>query len=176
MTVQTLHNIIRRDVVTCHGDVSTRDAIRMMYEHQCSSIIIVDDGFPVGIWTEADSLKIDLLDLAQFDIVINKVMTLNPFTTSDDLSLDEAAVLLKKHRIRHLIVVDQNGKLTGVASQSDIIVHQDARYFLSMTPVSSVLPTKNTPRVQSSLMLDLVIKKCALKVSMPLSLITIVNL
>jgi len=129
-----------------------------MYERHCSSIVIVESRKPIGIWTEADSLKVDILDVSQFTRPISQVMTEKPFTIRSNISLDEAATLLKKHGVRHLIVVDDQGYLCGIASQSDVIVHQDAKYFLSMTPVSAVLPDKAFTKRASTSMLNQIIQ------------------
>jgi len=95
MPPHSFDRIIQRDVVTCSLSTSTLDATRLMYERHCSSIIVVDNGRPIGIWTEADSLKIDILNSNQFTRPIGQIMTAKPFTISRDVSLDEAASLLK---------------------------------------------------------------------------------
>lgn len=140
MTAHTIENIIQRCVVTCSANTSIREATKLMYQKHCSSIVVMNGTKPIGIWTEADSLKVDLAVANNFGQPISDVMTSSLLTFSPELSLDDAALVLKEEGIRHLIIVDDEGNLLGMASQTDIIAHQDAKYFLSMTPISAILP------------------------------------
>ena len=47
-------------------------------------------------------------------------MTKNLVTVKDGVALDEAKELLHKHRIEKLLVVDDDGKLKGLITISDI--------------------------------------------------------
>jgi len=149
MSANSLHHIIQRTVVTCSASLSIQEATRLMCAKHCSSIVIVDGRRPIGIWTEADSLCIDLSIPALLDAPIISVMSTSPLTFPIDLTLDNAAVVLKKEAIRHLIITDQKGDLLGIVSQSDIVIHQDAKYFLSMTSVSAILSKHQSSMLNS---------------------------
>ncbi len=53
------------------------------------------------------------------NIPIQSIMTTQILSVSKDASLDEAALLMNKHSIRHLLVTE-GGKLQGILSKSDI--------------------------------------------------------
>ncbi len=157
MHTNTIEQIIQRDVVTCLPSLTIREATQLMCRRHCSSIVVIDYRRPIGIWTEADSLKVDVNNPQEFERPIAQVMSRNLLTFPIDLSLDDAAVVLKQEDIRHLIVVDQQGDLLGMVSQSDVVVHQDAKYFLSMTSVSAILPKHQEQVVDSQSKLSHVI-------------------
>jgi CBS domain-containing protein len=60
-----------------------------------------------------------MLDLRE--LVVGDVMSLDPILTSVDASVEDAQELLRAHRITGLPVIDHNGNLVGVLSQSDLV-------------------------------------------------------
>ncbi|MCW8883953.1 MAG: CBS domain-containing protein, partial [Motiliproteus sp.] len=51
--------IVQQQVVTCQPDMALQDVSQLMRDQSCSSIIVTENEQPIGIWTEADALKID---------------------------------------------------------------------------------------------------------------------
>lgn len=140
MNDSVLDNVIERRVVTCSKDTSLREATKLMHQRHCSSIIITQDNIPIGIWTEADALKVNIHQPSVFDREISQFMTTRIHTIGMEMSLNDATLELKRNNVRHLVVVNDEEQLVGVLSQSDIVIHQDATHFLSMTQVQTVLP------------------------------------
>lgn len=118
----------QRNVLTCSPDTSLIRVSDLMQSHHCSSIVILDDGLPVGIWTEADTLNIDFSEPTQLLEPVSSSMSRSLQTILNSCSLDEAALELKHRGIRHLIVLDSDGSLYGILTQSDVINHQDAEF------------------------------------------------
>jgi CBS domain-containing protein len=80
------------------------------------SIVVTDDNEKcVGIFTERDAIRI-IANEVPLDTTIDQVMTKNVVTIGEEASLEEASRLVISHRIRHLPVVDNKGKLTGLLS------------------------------------------------------------
>jgi CBS domain-containing protein len=59
------------------------------------------------------------------DLRVADVMTIDPITVRSDESVEHAERLLRLHRISGLPVVDDDGRLVGVISQSDLLWHGD---------------------------------------------------
>lgn len=55
------------------------------------------------------------------DLVVGDVMSLDPITVSVDASIERAQEILRLNHITGLPVVDDNGNLVGVLSQSDLV-------------------------------------------------------
>jgi len=49
-------------ILHCSPETPLCDAAQQMAQRHCSSILVVKDGQPVGIWTEHDALSIDFSD------------------------------------------------------------------------------------------------------------------
>lgn len=102
--------------ITLSPHQTVREALEVMKKYSISGIPIVDHENLVGILTNRDLRFEPNLDLA-----ISKVMTSgNLITAPVGTTLEEAEVILQKHRIEKLPVVDKNGKLRGLITFKDI--------------------------------------------------------
>ena len=54
-------------------------------------------------------------------MTIDEIMTSEPVTLGTDASLDQAGVLMLKHRIRHIPIVDSGNHLLGLITQRDLL-------------------------------------------------------
>src|ERR671916_1843859 len=105
------------DPVTIRYDRPVRDALAVMERYKISGVPVVDeDGHLVGIITNRD-LRFE----TPFDIPASEVMTKPPLVTvAVGTTLDEARVVLQKHRIEKLLVIDHDKHLKGLITVKDI--------------------------------------------------------
>ena len=61
------------------------------------------------------------MQAATVDLRVADLMTIDPVVVSVDASIEEAEDLLRNHRITGLPVVDPDGTLVGVISQTDLL-------------------------------------------------------
>jgi len=105
-----------RDPITLSPQRTVREALDLMKKYSISGIPIVEDERLVGILTNRD-LRFE----PNMDLEVSKVMTTgNLVTAPAGTTLEEAEVILQKHRIEKLPVVDKNGKLKGLITFKDI--------------------------------------------------------
>ncbi|WP_299550182.1 IMP dehydrogenase [Seonamhaeicola sp.] len=127
MTIEAQANKVRRvkraesgmimDPVTLPMDAVVRDAKRAMAEHGIGGIPIVnDEGTLKGIVTNRD-LRFEHKNKRP----IVEVMTgENLVTAPVGTSLSDAEIILQKHKIEKLLIVDDNYKLSGLITFRDI--------------------------------------------------------
>jgi CBS domain-containing protein len=114
-------DLMLKDVVTVHGNVPVKEVIELLFKRHIGCIVIVDDSQQcLGIFTERDVIRI-VAQNVPLDATMEKIMTKNPFTVSEDSTFEEAKGVLRSHRIRHLPVVSENGKLVGLISVRNIL-------------------------------------------------------
>ena len=114
-------HVMIEDVVTAKPNITAKDAIRTLREKHVGSIVITDnDEKCIGIFTERDAIRIIAMDVS-LDTPIDQVMTKNVATIGKEASLEEARRLVISHGIRHLPVVDSEGKLVGLFSVRKLI-------------------------------------------------------
>ena len=98
------------------------DAVRLMIKRKVGSVVIVDmDGKPVGILTERDVLKkVTAVGKAPGEIPAQDIMSYPVLTIKSYDSIETAAAVMAKNKIKRLVVLEQDGSLKGVLSITDI--------------------------------------------------------
>jgi IMP dehydrogenase len=105
-----------RQPITLAPHQTVREALEVMKKYSISGIPIVEHENLVGILTNRD-LRFE----PNLDLEVAKVMTNgNMITVPVGTTLEEAEVILQKHRIEKLPVVDKNGRLKGLITFKDI--------------------------------------------------------
>ena len=96
------------------------EAVSEMNGHRVGSVLVLDAGRLVGIFTERDVLRrVVGAGVDPKRSLVSDVMTANVITISPEASVEETMVLFTEKRCRHLPVLD-NGKLVGTISIGDI--------------------------------------------------------
>ncbi len=97
-------------------DKTILDAAKIMAEHNIGSIPVVQDGEKlVGIFTERDLVR-HVARGTPLDTKLSEVMTTKLVVAHPGDPLPLLAQKMLQHGIRHIPVVDQQGKLLGVIS------------------------------------------------------------
>ncbi|MBQ7005889.1 MAG: IMP dehydrogenase [Clostridia bacterium] len=92
------------------------EAEELMHNYRISGVPVCENGKLVGILTNRD-----LRFLSDYNIRISEVMTKdNLVTGKEDTTLEEAKIILMKHKIEKLPLVDANGMLKGLITIKDI--------------------------------------------------------
>lgn len=123
----TLHSqlaaLIKRKPVTATPETSLREAVQAMSEHRVGSIIVVEpeSGRPLGIFTLRDLLHRVAARSCDLDQMVMSVMSDSGLLMLNWRStVYQAALVMARHGVHHVIVVDAAGKLVGIVSQEDI--------------------------------------------------------
>lgn len=106
------------------GDTSLKSVVKQLHDNKASCVIIVEDDKPIGIITERDIVGVlaDMLeDVVWDDLAVRYFMTSPTITIPTDMPLIEAATLSRSKSIRNLPVVNNEGLLQGVLTQSNIV-------------------------------------------------------
>ncbi|MFZ2854349.1 MAG: CBS domain-containing protein, partial [Rhodocyclaceae bacterium] len=120
-----LRDFCQRQVATCAPDDALVDVVQIMRDRNISSMVVMENGQPVGIFTDRD-LRNKVVATgahpASFDIraIMNSPLAV---IAEDDL-LYEALYRMSRMKIHRLGVVDSAGQLTGIITDSDILRQQ----------------------------------------------------
>lgn len=101
--------------ITIEPDQKISEALAIMKKFNISGVPVTKKGKLVGILTHRD-LRFE----TNLEQKVSQVMTKNPVTVPENTTLDQAKVLLHKHRIEKLPVVDEHGYLKGLITIKDI--------------------------------------------------------
>ena len=109
--VKTRHSFFVTPVTLAPHE-TVADAIDLISKRAHGALIVVEDGKPVGIVTDADLEKVDRF--TQVHIVMSKDLV----TLAETVTPHEAFDFLNSHRRRLAPVVDKNGKLVGILTKT----------------------------------------------------------
>lgn len=112
--------VMKKPAATVQPTTKVVDAVKIMHKEGIGSIVVVSpEGKVLGIFTERDLVKI-VAQEKPLDVVVGEVMTKDPVTVKEDDALQKAVILMTERKIRHLPVVDEEGKIKGMLSVRDI--------------------------------------------------------
>jgi IMP dehydrogenase len=102
--------------VTIHPNQKVSEVLTLMERYRISGVPVTDGDQLVGIVTNRD-LRFE----TDLDKKVEAVMTRdNLITVLEGINLEESKKLLHQHRIEKLLVVDEDGRLTGLITTKDI--------------------------------------------------------
>ena len=112
--------IMITNVATTTPDRTLAEAAMLMEERNIGSLAVLEKDRLVGIITERDFLKLAAKGYDSRTTKVSEGMT-KPVVKCDPMTtITEAFVLMKKHRVRHLPVVEKE-RLVGMISLSDLV-------------------------------------------------------
>ncbi len=104
------------DPITVNPDASISEILKIMAKYRISGIPVTEGDKLVGIVTNRD-LRFE----TQLQKSAREVMTSeNLVTVPEKCTLEESKIMLHRHRIEKLLVVDTDGKLKGLITIKDI--------------------------------------------------------
>jgi CBS domain-containing protein len=98
---------------------------QLMRKHHIGALVVVEaqeKSRPVGIVTDRDlvlELMAEGLDPAVF--TAGDIMTVDLVLATPEMDAMEAVQLMKNHRLRRLVIVDDAGRLMGIVTMEDIL-------------------------------------------------------
>lgn len=118
--------LVQRDLLECAPTLPLREAAARMHEARCGSILVVDAGQPVGIWTETDAVAVAWHSADDLERPVSDFMSAPVKTIAAQTSLGEAARRFRLAGVRHFLVTDAHERRLGIISQTDVVSNQSA--------------------------------------------------
>ncbi|HZE78370.1 MAG TPA: CBS domain-containing protein [Nitrososphaeraceae archaeon] len=117
----------KREIVTitAFSGKSSQEVASLMINKRVGSIIVIDKNTePLGIITERDIVKhIYLKNIAASRIKVEEIMSAPLITIMSYDSIDTASRVMTKNKIKRLAVLEEDNRLVGLLSVTDIIRH-----------------------------------------------------
>ena len=131
MKKELVKDWMTKEVITISANSTLPEAHQIMMNEEIRRLPVVDEnGRLVGIITLGDvrgaqpspatSLSIWELNYLLSSLKVEKIMTPDPITVNIEATIGEAARLMLENRLSGLPVVDNDGKLEGIITESDI--------------------------------------------------------
>ncbi|MBI3818260.1 MAG: CBS domain-containing protein [Planctomycetes bacterium] len=121
-----IDDLMVREVYTCFPEDSCAVAARLMWDHDCGFIPVLDPekGTVLGVITDRDICMAAFtqgLPLPQ--IAVSRVMARNVYVCRSGETLEAAHEIMRRNRVRRLPVVDAELKPIGIITLNDVALY-----------------------------------------------------
>ena len=100
---------------------SIKDAAKIFYEKNISSLMVLENNVFIGIITEKDLISSTLVFNHKVDTPVKKIMTESLVHVNSSVSIIDAANIMIEKQI-HKLPVMENGKIVGLISATDLMI------------------------------------------------------
>ena len=124
MTHSTVDSLMTRKVIRVEPECPVADVLGKLHAYRISCVVVCEGDRAIGVISERDIVGLTYrlisgrrgIPQAARDLMSSSVITA---CVSD--SLEDAIALFEKHHIRHLPVVEVDGSLAGLLTQTDLL-------------------------------------------------------
>jgi CBS domain-containing protein len=124
---EVVKEYMKSNVISVEKSLTLKEVAEIMTKNNVGSVIVVDHGKPIGIITEKDIIRA-LGNGKDLNTKAEEIMTASLITIREDAPITGALSLMRTNNIRHLPVVNEDGKLTGILSIRDVARALDDMY------------------------------------------------
>jgi len=122
--MKQVKDVMSSHPVTCLADATLEHVAKLMLEHDCGEIPVVDSEkslSPIGVITDRD-ICIRTLALGKNPLLlkVRDFMTSPVTVVQVDKPIETCCEIMETKKIRRVPVVDLNGKICGMISLADI--------------------------------------------------------
>ncbi len=115
-------DIMKRNVITVNEKENVITVAKLMKEHDIGSIVVTKDKKAEGIITERDIIrKVVIRNKEPANISAGEVMTSPIMVIKPNVSIEDAAKVLKSHKIKRLPVINDKKEVIGIITEGDIM-------------------------------------------------------
>lgn len=115
--------------VYCTVRTNLGEAAALMWSRDCGILPVVDaERKVVGVVTDRDMfLALGTRNRLAGDLTVGEVSPAKPFLCACDDDVHSALQVMARHKVRRLPVVNDEGRLEGILSMDDLVVHASPR-------------------------------------------------
>lgn len=114
----------------CTPDDTARDAARMMREHDCGCLPVVEDQKTkkvIGTVTDRDITCRCTAEGKSADTPVREIMSSSPSCCGPDDDLRAVERVMEEQKVRRVPIVDEKGCCVGIVAQADLARAREAR-------------------------------------------------
>lgn len=117
----TVGDWMSRSLLACDASATLGEAASLMAQRHVGSVLVTQDGRPIGIFTERDIVRAVSHDVHAVEEPVADWYTRDPRTVTPDVLLEDARELMLAGHFRHLPVTDgPGGPVIGMLSMRDV--------------------------------------------------------
>jgi CBS domain-containing protein len=116
-----IKNEMNRHVVTVNPQDSLKKVVDTLSAKDIGCVVVLEKDKPVGILTERDILRrVAAKNVDVKKTKVRQVMTKNLISIEPEKTIQDAADILEKNKIKKLVIVENN-RLVGIITMTDVL-------------------------------------------------------
>ncbi|UCD87028.1 MAG: CBS domain-containing protein [Desulfobacterales bacterium] len=133
--IRRVSQVMTKVLFTISKGATVDQTVTEMARNSVSCLIIAQDNRPLGMLTERDvvNLLVDHKDI--WKLKVEEVMSSPVRTVSPNTSVHEVSEIMKQEHIRRVVVVDEDGKIVGLTTQTDLVRGLEVKYIETLKEV-----------------------------------------
>jgi CBS domain-containing protein len=116
--------VMTSDPACCTAETPISEVARMMVDHDCGEIPVVEDiasKLPIGVVTDRDIVcRLVAKGINPLGTIAAECMSKPIVTVTPDMSIEECCRIMEEKLIRRVPVVDDRGSCCGIVALADI--------------------------------------------------------
>jgi diguanylate cyclase (GGDEF)-like protein/PAS domain S-box-containing protein len=157
-TTVLLDEICSKNPISVPQHTMLSDVLEIMNGMRISSVIVIEDKRPVGIFTERDALLIIPESFDPRVTSVSNLMSSIPVLAPKHLDLFEAYHLCAQKGTRYLVVVNDEGDLYGIATDTDFLRVLGLNVFSGQENIFDVMGTDKSCLAMTDTVSDAIAK------------------
>jgi CBS domain-containing protein len=143
-----VNEVMKKPPETCTVNDTVAQAARIMHDHRCGFVPVVDDrGSVVGVISDRDvCIAVGDKNRGMARIPVQEVMSRPVFSCFGEENLKVTLGTMSRRHVRRLPVVDKRGHLQGILSIDDIIQAPSKRGSPSAEEILAALKGITAPK------------------------------
>lgn len=133
--MRKVEQVMSTRVATISPHLPLETALAQMAGPGISCVVVEAEGKPLGIITERDAVRLVAEGIDPAVAAMHEVMSLPVICVPNSTTIHHAAQLMKQEKIRRVVVIDENGAIAGIITQSDIIKGLEKKYIESLQEI-----------------------------------------
>lgn len=119
----SLKGLMKKDVTALPPTASVLDAAKFMKDMNVGSVVVMENGSPLGLLTDRDIVA-NVLAMGKDPntVKVGDIMVSPVITISEDKEIFDVTKLMSVHGIRRLPVVNDSGMMVGIVSLDDVLM------------------------------------------------------
>lgn len=104
-----------------------KEVSQLMTDNLVNSVIVIEDGLPIGVVTDTDFRSKVATGRFEIFAAIDKIMSAPVVTVTENISIEEAQLVMLKNDVTHLCVTNDGtdkSSIKGIISEHDLVVAQ----------------------------------------------------
>lgn len=119
----SVKQIMSNSIVSVDSSVTATDAAKIMEDTGVGSIVVLENNIPIGIITDRDfAIKVTAHSYP-IDTPVKRIMSSPLISIDPNSNLWVASDLMSTRNVRRLPIIDDDDKVIGIITSSDLVKH-----------------------------------------------------